>query len=95
MNQPRIVDRGDGPKIEGTRITVYAVLEYLRGGRSRDWIAATLNLSSGQVQKAMDYIRDHETRVSADYDTIAARIGRGNSPQIESQLQANREKVRN
>ena len=64
MNQPRIVDCGDGPKIGGTRITVYAIFEYLRGGRSRDWIAATLNLSSGQVQEAMDYIRDHETRVS-------------------------------
>jgi len=94
MNQPCIVDRGDGPKIQGTRITVYTVLEYLRGGRSRDWIAATLNLSSSQVQAAMDYIRDHEARVIADYDRILARIKEGNPPQIESQLRANREKVK-
>ena len=94
MNPPSIVDRGDGPKIRGTRITVYAVFEYVRGGRSRDWIAATLNLSSKQVQAAMDFIRDHETRVTADYDRISARISRGNPPEIESQLQANREKVK-
>ena len=29
MRTYRIVDRGDGPKIEGTRITVYAIFEYL------------------------------------------------------------------
>ena len=94
MNEPCIVDRGDGPKIQGTRITVYAVFEYLRAGRSRDWIAATLNLSSAQVQTGMDYIRDHEARVTAEYDGISARISRGNPPQIESQLRANREKVK-
>ena len=67
MKPPRIVDRGDGPKIEGTRITVYTVLEYQRLGRPRDWIAATLNLSSPQVQAAMDYIREHEAQVAAEY----------------------------
>jgi len=94
MDQTCIVDRGDGPKIQGTRITVYAILEYLRAGRSRDWIAAMLNLSSGQVQAAMDYLRDHETRVSAEYEKILARIRDGNPPEIESQLRANREKVK-
>lgn len=94
MDQPSIVDRGDGPKIQGTRITVYTILECLQSGRSRDWIAATLNLSSRQVQVAMDYIRDHSARVSADYDRISARIREGNSPQVESQLRANREKVK-
>lgn len=66
MIEPRVVDRGDGPKIEGTRITVYTIFEYLRAGRTRDWIAALLNLSSRQVEVAMDYIRDHETQVSAE-----------------------------
>ena len=94
MNEPRIVDRGDGPKIEGTRITVYTVLEYLRAGRTRDWIAALLNLSSRQVQAAMDYIRDHEADVNAEYEIILARINKGNPPHVESQLRANREKVK-
>jgi uncharacterized protein (DUF433 family) len=94
MSEPCIVDRGDGPKIQGTRITVYTVVEYLRAGRSRDWIAATLGLSSRQVQAAADYIRDNEAQVSADYDRILARIREGNPPQVELQLRANREKVR-
>ena len=94
MNEPRIVDRGDGPRIEGTRITVYAILEYLRAGRTRDWIAALLNLSSRQVQAARDYIRDHEAEVNAEYENILARIKKGNPPQVELQLRANREKVK-
>jgi uncharacterized protein (DUF433 family) len=86
VTQPRIVDRGDGPKIEGTRITVYTVLEYLRAGRTRDWIAALLHLSSDQVQAAMDYICDHDTQVNAEYATIVARIEKGNPAQVEEQL---------
>lgn len=90
----RVIDRGDGPKIEGTRITVYTVLDYRRAGRTRDWIAAMLNLSSAQVQAAMDYIRDHDTQVNAAYDTIMARLKKGNPPEVEQRLRANREKVK-
>ena len=94
MTKPCVIDRGDGPKIEGTRITVYTVLEYLRAGRTRDWIAAMLQLSLAQVQAAMDYIRNHETQVNAEYDAILARIEKGNSAQVEEKLRANREKVK-
>jgi uncharacterized protein (DUF433 family) len=94
VTESRIVDRGDGPKVEGTRITVYTVLEYLRAGRTRDWIAAMLNLSSCQVQAAMDYIGDHETQVTADYEKILTRIRKGNSEQVEARLRANRETLR-
>jgi uncharacterized protein (DUF433 family) len=94
VTKPRVIDRGDGPKIEGTRITVYTVLEYLRAGRTRDWIATMFKLSSDQVQVAMDYIRDHDAQVNAEYDTIVARIQKGNPTQVEEKLQANREKVK-
>ena len=94
MSESTIVDRGDGPKIKGTRITVYTVLEYLRAGRTRDWIAAMLNLSSGQVEAAMDYIRDHETQVDAEYQSILARIRKGNPAEVEDRLRANREKLK-
>lgn len=94
MSEPTIVDRGDGPKIDGTRITVYTVLEYLRRGRTRDWIAATLNLSSKQVQAAINYISEHQSEVDAQYEKILERINKGNPPHVERQLRENREKVR-
>jgi len=94
VTKPRVVDRGDGPKIEGTRITVYTVLDYLRAGRTRDWIAALLNVSSDQVQAAMNYIRDHDIQVNAEYEAIVARIKKGNPAEVEERLRANREKVK-
>ena len=93
MPESRIIDRGDGPKIAGTRITVYTVLDYLRAGRTRDWIAAMLNLSSQQVQAAMDYIHAHSEAVNAEYESILTRIRTGNPAHVEEQLRANREKV--
>lgn len=66
MKEPRVVDRGDDPKIESTRITIYTVLEYLRAGRTRDWIAATWGLSSLQVQVVMDYLHEHGVEVKAE-----------------------------
>ena len=94
MIESRIVDQGDGPKIEGTRITVYTILEYLRAGRTRDWIAAILNLSSRQVGTAIEYIHDHSAEVDAEYQKFQARISKGNPASVEEQLRANREKLR-
>jgi uncharacterized protein (DUF433 family) len=88
----RIIDRGDGPKIEGTRITVYTVFEYLQQGRSRELIAATLGLSSRQVQAAIDYIRQHRDEVQREFDKIMERIRRGNPPDVVERLQKAREK---
>ena len=93
VSEVRIADAGDGPKIQGTRITVYTVLEYLRAGRRRDWIAAILNLSSRQVQAAIDYIHEHEVHVSAEYEKILARIRKGNSARVQQQLRANHQKL--
>jgi uncharacterized protein (DUF433 family) len=94
MKEARIVDRGDGPKIEGTRITVYTIFEDLRAGHSRDSIAVNLGLSSHQVQAAIDYIHEHETAVAAVYEKIMERIRRGNPPEIEAKLRAGREKLK-
>ncbi len=93
MKPARIVERRDGPKIEGTRITVYTILEYVRAGRTRDYIAATLFLSSAQVQAAMDFVRDNEARVNAEFEHIMARIRNGNPPEIEEKLKASRRKL--
>jgi uncharacterized protein (DUF433 family) len=42
----KIINRGRGPEIEGTRITVYDVFDYARQGWHRDRIAALFRLSS-------------------------------------------------
>jgi uncharacterized protein (DUF433 family) len=68
-----IINRGRGPEIAGTRITVYDVLDYHKHGWHRDQIAAFFRLSSHEVQVALDYIDAHKDEVMADYQRIVER----------------------
>src|SRR5881296_1365392 len=68
-----IINRGRGPEIAGTRITVFDVMDYLKHKWHRDRIAALFRLSSRDVQAAIDYIAAHHDDVEADYQRILER----------------------
>lgn len=85
-SEPRIIDRGRGPEIEGTRITVYDIMDYYRAGHHHSVIAAILNISSREVQCAIDYIENHKAEVEADYQRILDRIAKGNPPEVQKKL---------
>jgi uncharacterized protein (DUF433 family) len=91
--QARIIDRGRGPEIEGTRITVYDVFEYLRADWHVTAIASLFRLSSHQVQAAVNYIASHQEEVEADYRQIMARINRGNPPALEEKFKASQARL--
>jgi uncharacterized protein (DUF433 family) len=69
----QIINRGRGPEIAGTRITVYDVMDYRKHGWHRDRIAAQFRLSSTQIQAALDYIAAHEAEVTTEYERILER----------------------
>lgn len=94
MSDSTIVDRGRGPEIAGTRITVYSVMEYLKAGRSRDYIAATLNLSSAQVESAVNFIRQHQEQLEPEFERIMERIQQGNPEWVEQRLKQNRRQLK-
>jgi uncharacterized protein (DUF433 family) len=85
---PEIINRGRGPEIAGTRITVYDIMDYY----TQDWhhtrIAAWLRLSSAEVQAAIRYIEEHKEEVSANYQKILERCARGNPPELQAKLDA-------
>jgi uncharacterized protein (DUF433 family) len=83
-----IHDRGRGPEIKGTRITVYTILEYLIGGWSREQIADLLRLNVDQVEAAIEYISENDLEVLRDYLSILERIRRGNPPELQAKLDA-------
>jgi uncharacterized protein (DUF433 family) len=76
MLEAKIIDRGRGPEIAGTRITVYDVLDYHKSGWHRDMIADTLELSSQEVEVAIRYIEEHrdEAKLDAMRGTARARL---------------------
>ncbi|MGC8639754.1 MAG: DUF433 domain-containing protein [Isosphaeraceae bacterium] len=41
-----IINRGRGPELKGTRVTVYLVMDYVRAGAPPQWIAQELDLSA-------------------------------------------------
>jgi uncharacterized protein (DUF433 family) len=87
-----IIDRGRGPEIRGTRITVYSIIDYLLEGWPPDRIAAWLDLSSREVEAAIAYIREHDIEVLKEYIAILERAARGNPPELQAKLDASHER---
>jgi uncharacterized protein (DUF433 family) len=71
--EPRIINRGRGPEIEGTRITVYDVWDYLKLNWDLTEIAALFRISSDQVRAAKEYIDEHREEVLQNYQRIVDR----------------------
>lgn len=95
MNEYRIVMNSGCPRIEGSRIGVYDVMDYWPDkGYSVEQIAAMFRLKPEQIRAAIQYIEEHRAEVEATYREIIARHARGNPPEIESKLLANRPKIR-
>jgi uncharacterized protein (DUF433 family) len=94
MKPARIIDRGKGPEIEGTRITVYDIWDYAKQNWHRDRIAVWLRLSSMQVAAALEYIEQHKPEVLAEYERILERARRGNPPELQAKLDAIHEEFR-
>jgi uncharacterized protein (DUF433 family) len=87
-----IHDRGRGPEIKGTRITVYSIVDYLLLAWSAERIAAWFRLTLPQVEAAIEYINEHSLEVLRAYVKILERSERGNPPELQTILDANHEK---
>ena len=85
---PIIIDRGRGPEIAGTRITVYDVWEYAKVGWHHTAIAALFRVSSAQIVAAISYIETHKPEVLAEYQSIMDRVSRGNPPELQARFAA-------
>ena len=59
-----------GLTIEGTRITIYDVMDYVIDQYPSKFIRAMLDLTDGQVNAALSYIEAHRTEVEAEYQIV-------------------------
>jgi uncharacterized protein (DUF433 family) len=90
----KIIDRGRGPEIAGTRITVYDVLDYVQEGWRYDQIAGVFRLPPDDIQAALQYIEDHRAEVMADYEQILARHRQVQyPPEVQAKLARSRQKL--
>jgi uncharacterized protein (DUF433 family) len=93
MKPVAIIDRGRGPEVAGTRITVFDVIPYLRAGHSATYIASVLGLSTAEVLALLRYLEEHHDEVMAMNQKIEERIARGNPPEVELKRRASHEKL--
>src|SRR5262249_58817322 len=90
----QIIERGSGPTIKGTRITVYSIIDYLLEGWPPERIAAWFDLRTDAVEAAIEYIRENTIEVLREYLKILERCERGNPPELQAELEASRVKFR-
>ena len=78
-----IHDRGRGPEIKGTRITVYNLLpHFLDPTATEAYISRVYNLTPEQVAAARAYVLNNPEAVLAQHLKIEARIAAGNPPEV-------------
>ena len=70
---PLIVETTRGPCIAGTRITVFSVMDYLKGEWSRDVVKQVIGISDEQLDAVLDYITRHKEAVENEYAAIVRR----------------------
>jgi uncharacterized protein (TIGR02996 family) len=93
MGAIAIIDRGRGPELAGTRITVFDVLHYREAGWHPSSIALWLGLSTAEVEALLRYAEEHRDEVMAAHRKIEERISRGNPPEVEAKRRESHAKL--
>jgi uncharacterized protein (DUF433 family) len=87
MTTNLIHDRGRGPELVGTRITVYNLLpDLLDPTATEAYICRIYNLTAEQVAAARAYILNNPDTVLAQHLKIEERIAAGNPPEVVEQM---------
>ncbi len=80
-----IHDRGRGPEIVGTRITVYDVLDYAET-HTPEFIADLFKLEVAQIHAALAYIDAHRDEVMARYVPASEWVQPPYTPELQAKL---------
>jgi len=94
-----IHDRGRGPELKGTRITVYDIIPYRLRGRGTAEIADILRpgypeITADHFQALFTYMDENRDEVMAVHWKIEERNARGNPPEIEEKLKQGEQRLR-
>jgi uncharacterized protein (DUF433 family) len=89
-----IVNRGRGPQIASSRITIYDIMDYRKIGWDVSQIAELFHIKEAEVLAAFRYIDEHKAEAEANYGRILERCARGNPPELQAKLDESRGKAR-
>lgn len=88
MTSNVIQDRGRGPEIAGTRITVYNLLEsFLQPGMTEEEICRVYGLTPEQVAAARAFVLNNADTVLAEHLRIEEKMAARNPPEVRQQAE--------
>jgi uncharacterized protein (DUF433 family) len=88
MTSDIIQDRGRGPEISGTRITVYDLLpSFLDPTVTEEEICRIYDLTPRQVAAARAYVLGNPDTVLAEHLRIEERLAAGNPPEVRERAE--------
>ena len=88
MSNEMIHDRGRGPELIGTRITVYNLLPYfLDPSVTEADIARSYDLTPEQIAAARAFVLNNADSVLAEHLKIEERLARGNPPEVREEAE--------
>lgn len=68
--QPTVVRTDRGLSVNGTRITLYSIMDYVTAGWPPKLIRDYLNLTDRQISDVITYIAEHRAEVEAEYRQV-------------------------
>ena len=71
--QPAVMRTERGLSVIGTRITLYAILDYLHADWPPKLIQEWLNLSEAQMAGVLTYLAEHREEVETEYQEVVRR----------------------
>lgn len=88
MSANVIHDRGRGPEITGTRITVYNLLQsFLDPAVTEEEICRVYSLTPGQVAAARAYVLNNPDTVLSEHLRIEEKMAAENPPEVRRQAE--------
>ncbi len=68
--QPTVIRNSRGLSINGTRITLYHIMDYVRAGHPPAIIQDSFRLTDLQIADVLAYIEEHRSEVEAEYQQV-------------------------
>lgn len=72
-DNPIIVQTSRGPSINGTRLTVYHIMDMLKYGKSPDFVQGWYHLTDEEMAAVMQYLKQNEEELEREYADILRR----------------------
>jgi uncharacterized protein (DUF433 family) len=70
---PIIVQTSRGPSINGTRLTIYHIMDMLKYGKSPDYVQGWYHLTDEEMSAVMKYLKENEAALEQEYADILRR----------------------